>query len=300
LRRKCYPSIRAGCTAGSNGPPGTSGVGGAGGDGCQGNNGSSGSTASAGASGAGGVGVIGANLTIISSGTISGGLSGDGSTRADAISFTGGTNSLTLEAGSTITGNVAAFSSADTLALGGSTNASFDPSQIGAGAQYQGFGAVSKTGGGTWTLTGTGTTTTNWTINGGTLEVGSSSSPSTTLKGNVTVNGGGTLAGHGTVTGDVTNSAGGAVSPGGSIGTLTVNGDYSQGSTSTFAVEVSPSNASELLVTGTANLAGKVKAAFDPGAYLSKSYARRHRFERHFLDAHQYQPARRLHRQPLL
>src|SRR5262245_1056251 len=49
-------------------------------------------------------------------------LSGDGTTQADAIDFTGGVNSLTLEAGFSIIGNVVAFSAADTLILGGSSN----------------------------------------------------------------------------------------------------------------------------------------------------------------------------------
>jgi outer membrane autotransporter protein len=44
--------------------------------------------------GAGGAGVVGAGLTIINNGTITGGLSGDGVTRTDAIIFTGGTNFL--------------------------------------------------------------------------------------------------------------------------------------------------------------------------------------------------------------
>src|SRR3546814_3152793 len=107
--------------------------------------------------GAGGAGVTGHGLDIVNSGTISGGLSGDGVTRATAIRFTGGVNSLTLEAGSTITGDVVAFSAADTLAFGGAVAGSFDVSAIGAGGQYQGFGPVAKTGTGTWTPTGAGT-----------------------------------------------------------------------------------------------------------------------------------------------
>src|SRR5262249_59522912 len=51
----------------------------------------------AGAVGAGGVGISGGDLTIINSGIISGGLSGDSATRANAITFTDGTNSLTLQ-----------------------------------------------------------------------------------------------------------------------------------------------------------------------------------------------------------
>lgn len=126
---------------------------------------------SAGGNGAGGVAVVGAGLAITNSGSIAGGLAGDGTTRADAIDFTGGTNSLTLESGSTITGNVVAFSAADTLALGGTGSASFDVSTIGASAQYQGFGVFQKTGTGTWTLTNTTTAVTPWTLTAGTLNI---------------------------------------------------------------------------------------------------------------------------------
>ena len=76
-------------------------------------------------------------MTVINSATITGGLSGDGVTRAAPITFTGGPNVLELRAGSAITGNVVAFSAADTFRLGGTTSASFDASQIGAAAQYR-------------------------------------------------------------------------------------------------------------------------------------------------------------------
>jgi uncharacterized protein with beta-barrel porin domain len=146
---------------------GNGGAGGAGGAA-----GSGGRAGAAGAFGTGGAGVVGANLAIINSGTISGGLANAGAgARANAITFTGGTNVLQLQAGSTITGNVVAFSAADTLALGGATNASFDVSQIGSSAQYRGFGIFQKTDSSTWTLTGTTTAVTPWTINQGTLAV---------------------------------------------------------------------------------------------------------------------------------
>jgi hypothetical protein len=128
-----------------------------------------------GSPGAGGDGIVGSGLTVINNGTITGGLSGDGVTRANAITFTGGTNVLEVQAGSTITGNVVAFSAADTFRLGGTANASFDVSQIGAAAQYQGFGLFEKTGSSTWTLTGTTTAVTPWAINGGTLAVSADS-----------------------------------------------------------------------------------------------------------------------------
>jgi autotransporter-associated beta strand protein len=128
-----------------------------------------------GSNGVGGDGIVGGDLAIINGGAIIGGLGGDGTTRANAITFTGGINSLTLQPGSTIIGNVAAFSAADTLALGGSGSATFDVSQIGSSAQYQGFEAFQKTDTSTWTLTGTTAAVTPWAINGGTLAVSADS-----------------------------------------------------------------------------------------------------------------------------
>lgn len=96
-----------------------------------GNGGASGSIGRTDQQGLGGVGIVGSGLTVIAASSISGGLAADLTTRANAITFTGGTNVLELQAGSNITGNVVAFSTADTLRLGGTANASFDVSQIG-------------------------------------------------------------------------------------------------------------------------------------------------------------------------
>ena len=124
------------------------------------------------ATGLGGAGITGTDLTIINSGAITGGLSGDGATRSNAVSFTGGSNVLELQAGSTITGNVVGTGS-DTLRLSGTTSSSFNVANIGAAAQYQGFSSFVKTGTSTWTLTGTTTAVTPWSINQGTLAVSS-------------------------------------------------------------------------------------------------------------------------------
>jgi outer membrane autotransporter protein len=142
----------------------TGGNGGSGGAGGFGTNGPGGS---------GGVGVVGSGLTVINSGTISGGLASDGTTRANAIDFTGGTNRLELQVGSVITGNAVVQAGSGTLALGGATNSTFDVSAVGPAAQYRGFGAFEKTGTSTWTLTGTTTAVTPWTLNQGTLSVSS-------------------------------------------------------------------------------------------------------------------------------
>ncbi|HEY4165224.1 MAG TPA: autotransporter domain-containing protein [Reyranella sp.] len=191
--------------------------------------------------GAGGAGISASSTTVINSGSIAGALNDVG--RANAITFSGGTNVLELQAGSSITGNVAAFSAADTLRLGGSTNASFDASQIGSSAQYRNFGLFEKTGTGTWTLTGTSSQTTPWTITQGTLAVNGG------ITGDVTVATAGTLGGNGTITGTIVNN--GTIAPGNSIGTLTFSGSYTQAAGSTYQVEVNSTGASDRInVTG--------------------------------------------------
>ncbi|ESZ41792.1 autotransporter outer membrane beta-barrel domain-containing protein [Mesorhizobium sp. L2C066B000] len=145
-----------------------------------------------GTAGDGGAGIKGSNIAVINAGTITGGAVGAGGgtpVAGRAIQFTGGVNSLEIQAGSNITGNVVAFSNADTFKLGGDTNASFDVSQIGAGAKYDGFGLYEKTGSSTWTLTGTTTAVTPWTLSGGVLQIssdGNLGAPS----GGLTFNGG--------------------------------------------------------------------------------------------------------------
>ena len=198
-----------------------------------GNGGNAGTGIAGGNGGAGGAGIVGSGLAIINNGIVTGGLSGDGVTRANAITFLGGTNSLTLAPGSTITGRVVAFSAADTLALGGSGSATFDVSQIGASGQYQGFGAFQKTGASTWTLTGTNQGVMSWAVNAGTLSVNGSIASSA-----LTVNAGGTIGGNGTIGNTTIN--GGTLSPGNSIGTLTVQGNLVLTSAAAYIVEVSP------------------------------------------------------------
>jgi outer membrane autotransporter protein len=170
-----------------------------------------------GPSGAGAPGITGSNLSIVNSGSILGGLAGDRTTRTNPIAFTGGTNSLEIDAGSKITGNVTAFSSADTFILGGSTNAIFSLSQIGPAAQYRGFGQDQKNGTSTWTLIDSSANTTPWTITAGTLLVNGTLSASP-----VNVASGGTLGGTGAIAGPVAVANGGIIAPGDAPGTLTV------------------------------------------------------------------------------
>ena len=235
--------------------------------GSSGNNGVTGGTGATGSSGAGGVGVTGANLAIINSGTISGGLSGDGLTRAAAIVFTGGSNSLTLAAGYTIIGNVVGTGT-DTFQLGGSGTGSFNLGSIGSVQQYRGFSTFNVVGG-TWTASGTYGQNNAWTLSGGTLNVTGDLSAATSL----TVSGG-MLMGTGTV-GNTQINSGGTFAPGsGTPGaSMTVNGNLAFASGATYLIEVNRSTASFGTVTGTATLGGAtVNAVYASGSYISRQY----------------------------
>ena len=229
--------------------------------------GGNGATGVFGESGAGGAGITGGNLTIVNSANIVGGLAGDGTTRANAITFTGGTNLLELLPGSNVVGNVAAFSAADTLRLSGTGNGSFDASQI--NSQYLGFGNFVKDGSSTWTLTGINGSAVSWSINAGVLNVSG-------VMGNfaMSVNSGGTLTGSGIV-GATQVNAGATFAPGnGTPGTsTTINGSLALQSGAMYVVTLNPATASFANVTGTATLGGAtVNATFANGSYISKQY----------------------------
>jgi uncharacterized protein with beta-barrel porin domain len=146
--------------------------------------------------------------------------------------------------------------------LGGTGTGTFDLGLIGPARQYDGFGTFNKVDSSTWTLTGNGNQ--DWTVLGGALRVNG------TISGAVAIDAGGTLGGIGTV-GDTTVN-GGTLSPGNSIGTLTVQGNLALSSAATYLVELDPASADRTLVTGTASLSGTVQAAFASGTYLQRSY----------------------------
>lgn len=189
--------------------------------------------------GVGGAGILGADLTVINSGSITGGIglyeyNYLQLARVNAIEFTGGINSLELQHGSHIVGNVLAGGASDTLILGGDTDSSFDLSHIvevgtpEAEDQYVGFELFEKAGASTWVLTGTGDQ--DWTISGGKLVVDGS------IGGVVRVTDG-ILGGSGTV-GATTVASGAILAPGNSIGTLHFADGLSFDAGSFYLVEV--------------------------------------------------------------
>ena len=111
--------------------------------------------------------------------------------------------------------------------------------------------------GNTLTKTGDGTLMVNSSFNTG---------------GGTIINNGGVTGGGGTVGGSLDN-VGGTVAPGNSAGVLTINGNYTQGSAATLAIEVEGTGAGsghdQLAVNGSASLVGtldiQTASEFTPG-----------------------------------
>jgi len=213
-----------------------------------------------GANGAGGAGVYGSNLTIIDSGAIWGGGG------ANAITFASGVNTLQLQAGYSIVGNVVG-TGADAFQLGGAGSGSFGLGGFGAGQQYQGFKTFDVVGG-SWTLTGSNTTTDPFTVSNATAIVTGSLGASS-----MTVNAGGVLTGIGTV-GPTQINSGGVFKPGSGVAgsSMTVAGDLNFKSGSVYAINLDPTTSSFANVTGAAALAGQVQADFASATYVAKQY----------------------------
>src|SRR5262245_3777249 len=183
-------------------------------------------------------------------------------TIAGDATYTGGTaingGVLVLGTGGTsgsILGNVAFCSDATNSLCDPSTNKAlvFNRSDTYTfDGAISGPGQVAQVGTGKTVLTAVNTYTGATFVNAGTLSVNGSiaSSP-------VFVNIGGTLGGNGTV-GPTMILAGGTLSPGNSVGTLTVNGNLVFAAASLYMVEVQGSTADRTNVSGTATLAGTV------------------------------------------
>jgi autotransporter-associated beta strand protein len=126
-------------------------------------------------------------------------------------------------------------------------------------------GSLVKVGTGTLTLSGINTYTGGTTINAGTLAVNGS------LASGVIANINGTLSGVGTINGPVIVS--GTIAPGNGpiIGTLNVNGTYTQNAGSTYQVKVG-SQSDLINITGNANIKGGTVAAQAVAGVAPKTY----------------------------
>ena len=135
------------------------------------------------------------------------------------------------------------------------------------GNLISGTGGFVQAGTGTTVLTGNNGYTGPTTVAAGTLRVSGSIAGSS----GVTVNAGATLGGTGIVTGSVastTINTGGTLSPGdNALGDLSIEGNLLFQNGAFYAVQVSPTNASSTLVTGSATVAGTLAANDLGGTY---------------------------------
>lgn len=135
------------------------------------------------------------------------------------------------------------------------------------GNDISGTGGFSKAGAGMLTLTGSNTYTGDTTITGGVLRVNGSIATS-----NLTVGEAATLQGIGTVGNAL---LAGVLSPGTSVGTLTVQGDLSLQDGATYLYEIdADQNGDLVVVTGTATIADEAvfELSAEDGVYLDKLY----------------------------
>ena len=105
-----------------------------------------------------------------------------------------------------------------------------------------GTGGLAKQGLGTLNLTG------NNTYSGGTAVLAGTLAVNGGVAGNVAVGTAGTLGGNGTIDGNVVNA--GTLAPGNSIGTLTINGNFTQAAGSTYQVEANAAGQADRINVG--------------------------------------------------
>ena len=142
-------------------------------------------------------------------------------------------------------------------------NAAVTFSQTGTGTYggvMSGTGGMTLQGGGVLNLTANNTYTGATTVNASTLVVNGS------LASTVTLNSGSMLGGSGTIGGLVSNGA--TLAPGNSIGTLNINGNFSQ-TGGAYVVEANAQGqADRVNATGTATInGGTVQVVAAPGSY---------------------------------
>jgi len=142
-----------------------------------------------------------------------------------------------------------AFNRSDTYTFGGSIT---------------GPGQVTQIGSGTTVLTAASNYSGPTFVNAGTLSVNGS------ITSSVTVNNGGTLGGNGSV-GSTTIAAGGTLSPGNSVGTISINGTLGFNAGGLYFVELFGNTADRTNVSGAATLAGTV-GVLNTGGNLTNSY----------------------------
>jgi len=147
----------------------------------------------------------------------------------------GGATAGTLDADTVVQGTLV-FNRSDSVAFDGALGGAGQLVQRGAGKLlFDGDGSAFQ--GSTF-------------VSSGELVVGSAADSGAKLKGNVQVAGGAALAGHGRILGSATLASGAVLSPGNSIGTLTVDGDFSMASGTRMEAELGAAGIGDKVAVG--------------------------------------------------
>ena len=177
-----------------------------------------------------------------------------GTLQAGAANVFASSSAVTVASGATLAFNgfnqtLASLAGAGSVTMGaGSMTVGGNNASTTFSGTISGSGGLTKNGSGALTLSGANTFTGLTTVNAGTLVLNGS------LAGAVTVNSGGVLSGTGRLGALVSN--GGIIAPGNSIGTLNVNGNFTQNG-GIYQVEVNAAGQNDRInVTGSATLNG--------------------------------------------
>ncbi|TYC58974.1 autotransporter domain-containing protein [Rhodobacterales bacterium] len=184
----------------------------------------------------------GGNTVTLNSGSLSG--SGEGGRAIGIFTVAGKTDQLTINTAVSLTGNTHAEGEGiATLSLTGGDTRQY-------GDNVSGFDSLTVRDGGSWTLDGDVTDVATIDIAAGSLIINGDASGS-----NVSIAAGSHLGGSGSV-GEIDVLRRGVLSPGNSIGTLTVDGDITFAQGSTFEVEVNRAGEGDLVAAGAAAIEG--------------------------------------------
>ena len=189
------------------------------------------------------------------------GLVAAGSNSGTAIAMGSGKNRLVLADTATLVGKVTNASRDNTLELTGSASGKLSLDAMSPTGVYQGFGNITKSGSGIWSLSGSSPGLSgSVAVDGGSLIVdGSLASASSLIVAN-----GAVIGGSGVVPSMIVN---GTLAPGNSPGTMTVAGNLTLGSSSTYVAEIEGAVSDRVNVTGSASLGGTLRLVPLGGSY---------------------------------
>jgi uncharacterized protein with beta-barrel porin domain len=196
-----------------------------------------------------GVVTSGGTATLVIGGNVTG-------TGGTAVQFGGTNDILRLLERATFSGNVIGTGTS-ILQLAGTNSATFDISQLDRG--FTGFARIDSVAGSNWSLTG------NSGFAGPVNVDGSLAINGRVANAAFIVGAGGSIGGNGTIGGVTIN--GGTLSPGNSVGTLTM-ASLTMTAASTYLVQVQGTASDRAAVTGTASIAGAV--VVDPLARIGQ------------------------------